>query len=1489
MAMVFLATNGLLAYAPETNLWAERRKASPRQAPALLASRSLGPPSDLSLASQFPVPQTLAPSLSQNVARSIPKRFLLDRAKLLSALSPAHGTIRKVSFGPRPSPRGPVIVHIQDVHRNPEAQRNIREAVRSLIQSGQVNLVALEGAAAEIRLQPFVDFPNRQAVEATADHLLKENEISGPIHAALTAQGKLPRILGIDDPLHYQANVQAYRDSAPKLDGARAWVKELKSGIEAEKKRVFSPALLAFDEKVKSYREGKTSLGDYVLLFSSPPRGPTTEQISLFQKALALERSLDFRQVEAERTRLIEALTPTLTKAETDALLARCLAYRSGQWRYADFYAGLKDLCRRKGVDLTAYPAMDEYVKYLLLADGIDAEKLMEDLAAGEKAAYAALARTEAEKRLLANSRRAWLTGKLVDFSLTPVEWREYKADAVPGPAAARSLPPLPPALASFESFYREADARDEAMANNVGKAASPGPEPMAAVLVTGGYHAEGIAKALTAKGFTVLSYVPKIEKIDTAQGSAYLSVFTQEKTPLDRLFEGQQLFLANEPVKACDVQLTAPGLIAVADRAKTFGSVEKSFLSLLPPALAARIKKIVVKTSGEATRLNVLFKDGWAYTVGSTPGDSSTGPRFVTEIEKQSAFSISDGIRRALALVFPLRGPGPTRAFRGPPGENAGAGAGSAMESPGPEGVNGAPVLVSADYVPGIYRENELGNEFSEELNDNRQFSRESIIDRQLTLLVLNGELEASEKEEMKRKAVDLLSAAEGAPGFNPTTMERDVLTCGIVRDVVKGNDGFNPFSVRNLKTNNVAAALQEDGIALRQRLLRLLYCFEALKHLPNEELYHGEERSIADRLREKVRSFDDRALAIDAFESYVQRVVRSPKPITVPVFLDDNGEVVFVLRFILDQMAMNKNLRFVLVPRNGQYREDASVDDVKRILNSPLFKKEVHSVGDRLRVVPGCAGDGVDVRKFSRELVDVLLSADVVLSIGQMNFEGLNTFKKDLYFFFVSMHLGPSVVSGVPTGKGVFAYLPAGTKAFSTYADRLFRRLRFGSGVTIPVAGHTLLEAAAISPENKINEPFEVLNDSPKGQGPGGAPKPGRATSRWMAQVFLWLGAQWGGPDAAKRWGAHYMAHAPVYEWSLGFGAAAANLGAAFFLTGSAWAVVPLLLTALFLPSHALPARWLNAEVEVDWVKAGVMAAFYFALVAAAPLLALDAGWTQTVLQAAGWGLALFLHRCFDPIVDKLPQTWEWIQGVSGALLSWTLPERTNAPTTPSLAESEKSLSVNDGAGPSSPLAAFLRRIKNLRPSAGLPFNNPITIVRGPDGIYRVTNEVSPSRAPGSARTARGPPAEKAEPEAVDGTSVLVSRDYVPGIYRENELGKTFWQETVDNRQFSRESIIDRQLTLLVLNGELEASEKEEMKRKAVDLLSAAEGAPGFNPTTMERDVLTCGIVRTSSKATTGSTFLRPELENEQRRRGPSRRRDRSPPEVVAFALLL
>jgi hypothetical protein len=619
LSVVLLATQSLFAYQSEKSFWEQRRQAARRNSPGVLASLPLGPRAGDTLAGQFPSPQLVRSSLTSSVARSLPKTFLKKHADLLTALSPVHGSVRKVSLGKNAGSTGPVVIHIQDVHMNAEAQKNIRETVAGLLKSGRVDLLALEGSTEEIALQPFVDFPNRKAVELTADYLLRENKISGPIHAALTAQGKLPRILGIDDPVHYSANVQAYKDSAPKLEETRQLIKTQTSEIDEQKKTEFSPALLALDQVVSGYRANTVSLGDYVdALVETISRkenrtarhsgmGLAGIHASKFRNveklthALNTERSLDFKQVESERSRLIEKLTHSLNAHEINDLMAQSLAYRTGELRYGDFYTQLKDTCRKKGIRLSDYPAMAEYVRYVLLCDGIDAEQLLNELMVLEKTAYDVLANTPEEKALVTQSRQVWLTSKLVDFSLTPPEWKEYKSgpksdpimsnpstaplehllprgegnlDVIPSPLGrgegeGLKLSTKDGVLATFESFYREAEARDTAMAQNLLSSlnlqprSDSHPTPIA-LLVTGGFHAEGMAKQLTEKGATVISYVPKIEKIDAAQGSTYLSVFTQERTPLERLFEGEKLFLSQHPASRTLLRTLLPALVAV-------------------------------------------------------------------------------------------------------------------------------------------------------------------------------------------------------------------------------------------------------------------------------------------------------------------------------------------------------------------------------------------------------------------------------------------------------------------------------------------------------------------------------------------------------------------------------------------------------------------------------------------------------------------------------------------------------------------------------------------------------------------------------------------------------------------------------------------------------------------------------------------------------------------------------------------------------------
>src|SRR5262249_27514724 len=144
-----------------------------------------------------------------------------------------------------------------------------------------------------------------------------------------------------------------------------------------------------------------------------------------------------------------------LSPVHRDRLMSDAMAYRMGQMRHTDFYRRLRDLCQSNQVPLSRFPAMDGYVRYVLLAESIDSEALFAEIKSLEAAHYQKLIRASQEAALVSRGKDLYLAGKLVDFSLTKEEWEEYKVGG---------LGKLPP----FESFYLEAEARDAAMAAHV-------------------------------------------------------------------------------------------------------------------------------------------------------------------------------------------------------------------------------------------------------------------------------------------------------------------------------------------------------------------------------------------------------------------------------------------------------------------------------------------------------------------------------------------------------------------------------------------------------------------------------------------------------------------------------------------------------------------------------------------------------------------------------------------------------------------------------------------------------------------------------------------------------------------------------------------------------------------------------------------------------------------------------------------------------------
>jgi len=244
ITVVFLL-NGVLSPVAEANFWADRKKAAAgKNAPLLLASAA---PQRLPDFHSLPQPlQNLEAinreSFGGRVGREPMVSALVQRVPL------RNGTVRKVFASP--SGRGPIVVHIQDVHQNEEAQRHIARILQSLTQpapgaptSGlapsrdlaasqatgtgpRVAVVALEGAFGPIDLSRFRSFGDKNAMAQAADHLLRTHAITGPAHWALTVPENPPPLLGVDDEFHYRreltqvsAQIASYRLELAGLAG----------------------------------------------------------------------------------------------------------------------------------------------------------------------------------------------------------------------------------------------------------------------------------------------------------------------------------------------------------------------------------------------------------------------------------------------------------------------------------------------------------------------------------------------------------------------------------------------------------------------------------------------------------------------------------------------------------------------------------------------------------------------------------------------------------------------------------------------------------------------------------------------------------------------------------------------------------------------------------------------------------------------------------------------------------------------------------------------------------------------------------------------------------------------------------------------------------------------------------------------------------------------------------------------------------------------
>ncbi len=393
-----------------------------------------------------------------------------------------------------------LIVHIQDLHCNYEVQMNISNIIDHLADEHQVRVLAVEGANTPINTTKLGTFPVQDVKERVGQLLIRQGQIGGPEYYSATGKHKVA-LEGIE-------NRASYRQSLALVHGflnaeSQGHCYSLREILDDLKAELYSPELLRFDEQRRDFREGEVTLAEYA--------------------ALLVKRA------------------------------------------------------RRSKLDLKPYPNTTAYLQgeHSVFPISVDVDALYRELDQLDARLRDGLYTQDAQRQLDDIYRRVDVVEKLINISATPEEVAEFfahrRAYAVRtavefiranDPEGEFEVEPdlyqLDRYLDRVAEFYRMADQRSHEFVDNTVKSLDRHQESIA-VLVSGGYHTQGVLQVLKDRGYSYVSVMPRILHQNVV--NPYFALLQGRQMPLEKLLAKNQNLLA-VPLKSAPVAAENVGTV---------------------------------------------------------------------------------------------------------------------------------------------------------------------------------------------------------------------------------------------------------------------------------------------------------------------------------------------------------------------------------------------------------------------------------------------------------------------------------------------------------------------------------------------------------------------------------------------------------------------------------------------------------------------------------------------------------------------------------------------------------------------------------------------------------------------------------------------------------------------------------------------------------------------------------------------------------------
>ncbi|MBF0215721.1 MAG: AAA family ATPase [Candidatus Omnitrophica bacterium] len=444
----------------------------------------------------------------------------------------------------------PGIIHIQDAHCVYPCQERINTILEHLEKDRGIKRIFLEGGSGRYDLTVFRQIADRELRREVSEVFMKEGVINAAEYFAANSDREI-ELIGVEDPALYMRNLGVFRETNKSIADETGLLEKFKVLMKKIASGVFSEDLAVFYSFYEGHKTDKIGLAEYIMYLSKVTgaapgmRSPDAGNIAKIMKISAMEKAVDFRKAEKERTDMLDHLFRTLPNSIKERLLTEMVAYKKGERLDLEFNEYLAGVFGNTGESAgVRHEELDKYIEYLREWSGVDSFKLMEEIPLMENEIKKRFAANAGERTLVDIWDRVEQTEKILGFKLVSDEYVRIKTDTFKYTFGgiledmrkafavdfSEDIEDLVAELGKADrdnrliknvlGFYEYSFERDGVFIeeiNNAGRQGN-GAGDGVSVFMTGGFHTGNICSLLEKNG---MSYVSVIPKFDNEEGSS--------------------------------------------------------------------------------------------------------------------------------------------------------------------------------------------------------------------------------------------------------------------------------------------------------------------------------------------------------------------------------------------------------------------------------------------------------------------------------------------------------------------------------------------------------------------------------------------------------------------------------------------------------------------------------------------------------------------------------------------------------------------------------------------------------------------------------------------------------------------------------------------------------------------------------------------------------------------------------------------------------